>query len=92
MIIRYVPDTDIYGYDIHFDRFSDLYLPIKIKPKFIFMDIQDYDQWFKNGSVKYIIIENVEKAKKQIPLYYNNYKLFKLIGHSIIYKFEENSY
>ncbi len=78
----------IYGYDFHFDRFSDLYLPVTIKPKFIFTDFRAYDDCFKNGTVKYIVIENQKKAILQLKRYYSNYIYYKSAGNMLLYKYQ----
>lgn len=61
----------IYGYDWHYDRFSDLYYHVKLKPKFLINDIiRNYDNAFKTGVVQYIIIDNEPKSLKQLSDYY----------------------
>ena len=82
----------IYGYDWHYDRFCDLYYSIKLKPKFLKNDIVErYDTAFRNGTVKYIVVEDEPKSINQISIYYPYFEEFKKIDSFILYKYDDKT-
>ncbi len=76
----------IYGYDYHIDRFISLYLPINLSSKLVFFDSKNYDSYFTNGVVKYIVIETnkVGYMKKNHP----NYILQDKVGNLSVYSYK----
>lgn len=77
----------MYGYDLHLNRFTELYLNKPIKSKlFKNKATQHYDNYFLKGGVKYIITENNDLAKNQIKLYYTDYTFYKNAGSLVVYK------
>lgn len=86
--IFYPAATIIYGSDWHYDRYCELALNIRIKPKFIKNTIVDeYDKQFTNGNVKYILMENNLESEQHITKYYSHYKPSISIDHMTIYSF-----
>ena len=78
----------IYGYDWHYDRYCELNLDIRLHPRFAKNDIVDkYDENYKNGNVKYILIEDNLKAKPHIEKYYPEYVLSRQIENFLLYQF-----
>ena len=85
----FYPDCNlVYGYDWHYERFTDLYYDVKLTPKFLENEIvKKYDAAFENGSVQYILMENNDKSKKQMQDYYANFTPAKNIDSFILYKY-----
>ena len=78
----------VYGYDLHFDRYAELYLQIPVDLKtYNNNSIKAYDNYFKAGRVKYIVIEDDSIAKKQIGKFYTDYTFFKKTENLLLYKF-----
>ena len=86
----FYPDTKmIYGSDWHYDRYCEIALDVKIKPKFIRNDITaEYDKQFTNGVVQYILTENNQKSKNHITKYYPYFSAYKHVDNFILYKFK----
>lgn len=86
-IIFYSELNLLYGYDLHFDRFCELYFKFNIKPKlYTNNSIKRYDQLFSDGTVKYLVIDDNKVAKEQINKYYKNYYFYKKVGNLLLYK------
>lgn len=82
----------LYGYDIHLDRFSELYFDIILKPDIYSTEISKrYDRYFKNGSVMYVVAEDTPKARNQMVRYYPQYVYYKKSGNMIVYKFNKTN-
>lgn len=78
----------MYGYDLHLDRFTQVYLNMPIKSTmFRNSSTQQYDKSFKNGFVKYIVVEDNLIAKRQMPTYYPKYTLYQSVGNLLVYIF-----
>lgn len=77
----------IYGYDLHLDRFTEVYMNIPVKST-LFTNTagKEYDELFKNGFVRYLVIDNNDVSKKQIGQYYQNFSLFTPVDNLLIYK------
>ena len=82
----------LYGYDIHFDRYSELYFGVTIKPDIYSGKVsKEYDRYFTNGTVKYIVAEDVPKATAQMTKYYPLYLYYQKTGNLIVYKFNKTN-
>ncbi|MCC6582285.1 MAG: hypothetical protein IT271_01145 [Chitinophagales bacterium] len=82
----------IYGYDWHYDRFSDLYYNVKLKPKFLINDIiRNYDNAFSTGIVKYLVIDNEPKSLKQMEDYYPAFKKTASFDSLLVCKYSSNT-
>lgn len=82
----------IYGYDWHYDRFSDLYYNVKLKPKFLINDIiRNYDNAFSTGTVKYLVIDNEPKSLKQIEDFYPVFKKEASFDSLLLYEYSSNT-
>lgn len=76
----------IYGYDYNIGRFISLVMPIKINTKLTYFDSKNYDDCFKNGTVKYIINETSKNA--MIQLNYPNYQYQTKVGDLSLFIFK----
>jgi hypothetical protein len=77
----------IYGYDLHLERFTELYINYPIRSKiFSNPSVAKYDSLFTSGYVKYVIIENNLLAKEQIKKFYKNYYFYKQIDKLQLYR------
>ncbi|MDB5227036.1 MAG: hypothetical protein JWN78_1229 [Bacteroidota bacterium] len=87
--IFYPEQKLIYGYDWHYDRYCELNLNMRLHPKFASNDVVDqYDENFRNGKVKYILIEDNVKAKPHIEKYYPGFVLDRQIENFLLYVFK----
>jgi hypothetical protein len=79
-----------YGYEANVDRFITLHTRLKIKSKNLFVNTRKADEYFKNGTVKYIVIEPESRYQKNIEEFYGNYTFEKAVGIFLVYKFNQN--
>jgi hypothetical protein len=87
--IFYANSTMIYGADWHYDRYCEIGLNIKIKPKFIHNPIvAEYDKQFTNGVVQYILVENNYKSKYHVAAYYPYFDFFQQVDNFLLYKYK----
>ena len=79
----------IYGADWHYDRYCEIGLNIKIKPKFIHNPIIDeYDKQFTNGVVQYILVEDNYKSKYHVAAYYPCFDFYQQVDNFLLYKYK----
>jgi hypothetical protein len=76
----------IFGYDYNIGRFMSLFLPFKISTKLAFFDASNYDNYFKNGKVKYIINENGKDDF--MKLHFSRYQKYSVVSNLCIYTYE----
>ena len=82
----------LYGYDLHLDRFTELYLNKPVSAVLYNNNSTSaYDKSFQNGFVKYIVIEETEQSLKQMRLYYKKYVFSEKCGNLLVYKFNAAS-
>jgi len=76
----------IYGYDYNIGRFISLVMPIEINTRLTFFDSKKYDDYFKNGKVKYIVSQTnkADFMQKNYP----NYTFQDSIGNLSVYAFK----
>ena len=87
--IFYPKSNLIYGYDWHYDRYCELNLTIRLKPKFAKNDIVNkYDENFKNGIVQYIVLGNGKKSVEHMAKYYPRFILKEQVENFLIYQFK----
>ncbi|MCB0507275.1 MAG: hypothetical protein KDD21_03130 [Bacteroidetes bacterium] len=88
----FYPDSKlIYGADWHYDRYCEIALDIRIKPKYINNPVvQKYDKQFENGVVHYILIENTARSLSLLKKYYTHFSFYKKVDNMLLYKFDEN--
>lgn len=86
--IFYSRSNLIYGYDWHYDRYCELNLNIRLKPKFAENDVvKKYDVNFSNGTVRYIVIRDEAKSYAHLRKYYPEFSWYMTIDHFLIYRF-----
>ncbi|MDB5227037.1 MAG: hypothetical protein JWN78_1230 [Bacteroidota bacterium] len=88
--IFYGHENIVNGHDMHLDRFINLYTPVYIQSRLLFLSTDIYDAAFTNGMIKYIVVQDNEKFKLHVQQYYPYYAIYKGVGHSLIYKFNNN--
>lgn len=78
----------LFGYDLHLDRFTDLYLNIPISSNLYKNDaVKSYDNLFEQGYVKYIVIENEPRSLHQMSVFYPNFKYYTKCNQFLIYRY-----
>lgn len=82
----------VLGHDMHLDRFINLYTNVQIQSKLLFVNTDKYDNNFKNGTVKYIIIYNDSKSAAHLKKYYPNYYFYTSTGHFSLYKYSTEQF
>jgi hypothetical protein len=88
--IFYSDKKVILGHDMHLDRFIELYTTnAEIRSKLPFINTQSYDKNFTNGVIKYILIENDEKSKKQLTENYPLYSPYAKSKYLLIYRYSK---
>lgn len=79
----------MYGYDLHLDRFTELYLHIPVTSKmFLNPSVPKYDRLFTSGFVKYVIIENKPEAVAQMKKFYKNFYFYRQIGTLQVFQYQ----
>jgi hypothetical protein len=80
----------MYGYDLHLERFTQVYMNIPIKSTmFKNASTEEYDEKFRNGFVQYIVVENNPIAVNQIEEYYTQYAFLQKAGNLLVYKYNQ---
>jgi hypothetical protein len=80
----------MYGYDLHLERFTQVYMNIPIKSTmFKNASTEEYDEKFRNGFVQYIVVENNPVAINQIKEYYTQYAFLQKAGNLLVYKYQQ---
>ncbi|MFN8262594.1 MAG: hypothetical protein U0T07_03635 [Chitinophagales bacterium] len=80
----------IFGYDLHLERFTSLYLNTSIKSRILNNhSTADYDKLFTNGFVKYIVIEDNKNSLEQMNTYYPLYHFQEKQHQYLIYTFKD---
>jgi hypothetical protein len=79
----------MYGYDLHLERFTQVYMNMPIKSTmFKNASTEEYDEKFRNGFVQYIVVENNPVAINQIKEYYTQYAFLQKAGNLLVYKYQ----
>ena len=85
----FYPDKDlIYGYDLHIDRFMRSYLGFTTEAKLLFVDSKEYDSYFEDGSIVYVIIDDNYRSSDIMKEAYPKYKEYKRMDELVIYRYE----
>ncbi|MCC6516919.1 MAG: hypothetical protein IT275_11255 [Chitinophagales bacterium] len=80
----------IFGYDLHLERFTSLYLNTSIKSRILNNhSTAEYDKLFTNGFVKYIVIEDNKNSLEQMNTYYPLYHFQEKQHQYLIYTFKD---
>jgi hypothetical protein len=79
----------IYGYDLHFDRMLKSLLGLKVKTKLLFFPTEEYDSYFTDGKVKFIVCENTENHRAGVHEFYPHYQFYKATKRLAIYQFKD---
>ena len=79
----------MYGYDLHLERFTQVYMNMPIKSTmFKNASTEEYDEKFRNGFVQYIVVENNPVAINQVKEYYTQYAFLQKAGNLLVYKYQ----
>jgi len=80
----------MYGYDLHLERFTQVYMNMPIKSTmFKNASTEEYDEKFRNGFVQYIVVENNPVAINQVKEYYTQYAFLQKAGNLLVYKYQQ---
>ena len=86
-VVYYVNAPFIWGYEMHFDQVLEVFLNFKIKSKLLFISTKEYDSYFTDGRVQYIITENDKLNMDHISKYYPRYTFYKSFNKFRMYKY-----
>jgi len=75
----------IYGQEYHLDRLIYGLLGLKTTSKLMTVSSKQYDEFFTNGQVDYLVTKDNERAKELIVKHYPAYKPYLKKGNYIIY-------
>lgn len=79
----------VLGHDMHLDRFINLYTNVYIESKLTFINTDEYDANFKNGTIQYILIDKTDKSVLHVEKYYPEFQYYKTTLQFYVYKFKE---
>ncbi len=77
----------MWGYEMNFDKMLEVFLNIKQKSKQLFVSTYEYDSFFANGRVKYIVAENNKINFNYMKRNYPNYTFYKSFTKFRMYKY-----
>lgn len=84
----FFPDKNIiYGHEYHLDRSIYAYLGLTSKSNLLLNSSKNYDIFFENGSVKYILVLSNKENKYLLHKYYPRYVLEKRIDNFMLYAY-----
>jgi hypothetical protein len=79
----------IFGHDFHRGRFIEIYHGLHAPSKLSFVSSEDYDAWFKDGRVQYILVDDSEWSKIHVHKYYPQFHYDSMVNKFHIYKYHE---
>jgi hypothetical protein len=77
----------LYGHEYHLDRLIYAHLGLKTRSKLLLNSSENYDRYFVNGRVKYMIVTERNVAKQLIASAYPMYKLKERFNGFLLYEF-----
>lgn len=93
--VFYFDKPVVLGHDMHLDRFIKLYTnldsvfnTLTIKTTLPYINTKRYDDNFKDGTVKYIIIDSSTESVQHVSFYYPMYSPCRRVGNMLIYKYK----
>lgn len=79
----------IYGQEYHLDRLIFAHLGLHTNSKLMFNSSKNYDAYFTEGKVKYILVNNDENCRMLVKKYYSEFDVFKEYENFILYMYRQ---